>query len=127
MQTQNRTLLIILIVAALLLCCCCFVVLGAFFGIGLFARSAEVTNGDYIAEVTRVVTVVPESNSPAATATPRSQATLTSPVQRGARRLNRLPRPSPASQPNRRLPATPSASWPKPRCPNAISVSWPYD
>ncbi len=64
MQTQNRTLLIILIVAALLLCCCCFVVLGGFVGISLFARSAAVTNGEYIAEVTRVVTVVPESNSP---------------------------------------------------------------
>ena len=64
MQTQNRTLLIILIVAALLLCCCCFVVLGGFFGIGMFARSAAVTDSEYIAEVTRVVTVVPESNSP---------------------------------------------------------------
>ena len=73
MQTQNRTLLIILIVAALLLCCCCFVVLGGFAGISLFARSAEVTGSEYIAEVTRVVTVMPESNSPAVTATPRRQ------------------------------------------------------
>ena len=65
MQTQNRTLLIILIVAALLLCCCCFVVLGGFSGISMFARSAAVTDSEYIAEVTRVVTVVPESDSPA--------------------------------------------------------------
>ena len=104
MQTQNRTLLIILIVAALLLCCCCFVVLGGFAGISLFARSAEITNGEYIAEVTRVVTVVPESNSPVWTATPRSQATLKSPVAEGGSPTK------PAATPQPGITAQPTAS-----------------
>jgi immune inhibitor A len=95
MQSQNRNLLIILIVAALLLCCCCFVVLGAFFGIGLFARSSELISGDYVTEVTRVVTVVPESNALAATATPRNQATLKSP-ESGAPATKSAATPQPA-------------------------------
>jgi hypothetical protein len=84
MPTQNRNLLIILIVAALLLCCCCFIALGAVFGIGLFASSAEITGGDYTVEVTRVVTVVPESGAREVTATPRSQATPKAPETGGA-------------------------------------------
>jgi hypothetical protein len=103
MQTQNRNLLIILIVAALLLCCCCFVVLGTFFGIGLFARSSEVTGGEYVTEVTRVVTVVPKSNSTAATATPRNQATLKSP-ETGA------PATKSAATPQPQITAQPTAS-----------------
>jgi hypothetical protein len=100
MQTQNRNLLIILIVAALLLYCCCFIVLGAFFGIGLFARSSEVTSGDYITEITRVVTVVPESNARPETTTPRSQeAPGSSSTAMPSTRSAATPQPGITSQP----------------------------